>query len=255
MFLLYLDDSGSVSDKAQNFFVLGGFCISEHSVQWLSRQMDELAKQIWPENPKGVEFHAAEMFSGRKMPWTRFSKPDRINLIRSALNILKKANSETVLFACAIHKESFPAHDPYEKSFEDLCSRFSIYLSHFFHDKDKETQRGIIILDESSYEQKLQKHTLRFMAHGTQWGQLKDIIEVPMFVDSKASRGIQMADLVAYSVFRYYNADDMSYFRCIENRFHKDKGVFHGLAHKELKRNDCTCPACLSRNFNFHPPQ
>ena len=57
-------------------------------------------------------------------------------------------------FACAIHKASYPGADPLALAFEDLCSRFDLYLSRMHAEGDR--QRGLIILDESSHETTLQ---------------------------------------------------------------------------------------------------
>jgi len=80
-------------------------------------------------------------------------------------------------------------------------------------------------------------------------GALKNIADTPFFVDSRASRLVQIADHVAYAVFRRYNAGDARYFDIIGHRFDADDNVIHGLAHKHVERYACTCPACLSRRL------
>ena len=61
---------------------------------------------------------------------------------------------------------------------------------------------------------------------------------------------IQLADHVAYAVFRRYQAGDAQYFDRIGSKFDAEDGVVHGLAHKELGNAGCMCPACLSRRIN-----
>ncbi|HOT90229.1 MAG TPA: hypothetical protein PLJ78_01105 [Anaerolineae bacterium] len=117
MHLLYLDDSGSVLNRDEQYFVLGGVCVPETSVRWLSHKLDEIACEIDPQTPTQVEFHAATI----------------------------------------------------------------------------------------------------------------------------------LADHIAYAVFRRYNANDLTYFNCIEGRFYQDGGVMHGLAHRQTYNDRCTCPACLTR--------
>ena len=189
------------------------------------------------------------MFSGRKPPWNKYNKKsDRINLIQDTLNTLKNANNDTVAFACAVHKKSYPAHDPMKIAFEDICSRFDMYLNRIFHEvKPQYSHNGIIVFDKNAYENSLQKLLIEFRQEGTRWRDLRNIREVPFFVDSKASRLIQLADHVAYAVFRRYNAGDLTYFNCIEDRFDNHKGVIHGLSHKQQNNPNCTCPACISR--------
>jgi hypothetical protein len=72
--------------------------------------------------------------------------------------------------------------------------------------------------------------------------------DVPLFVDSRACRVIQLADHIAYSVFRYYEADDASYVKPILRKFFAEPGgKIHGLMHKQTYDLGCLCPACMSR--------
>jgi hypothetical protein len=108
-------------------------------------------------------------------------------------------------------------------------------------------QRGLLILDENSKETALQKLSIDFRTIGTKWGVIRSIADVPLFVDSKASRLIQMADHIAYAVYRRYNSGDTSYFDIIANKFQSSDGVLHGLAHKHKTGYTCMCVACFSR--------
>ena len=58
-------------------------------------------------------------------------------------------------------------------------------------------QRGLIIMDESKHELALQSLARQFRIGGARWGHFRNLAEVPLFVDSKASPLIQLADLVA----------------------------------------------------------
>ena len=131
-------------------------------------------------------------------------------------------------FACAVHKDSYPGKDSMEIAFEDLCSRFDKQLKRIHHIENN-PQRGIIILDKSSYETSLQKMAKEFRELGTRWGDLNNLVDVPLFVDSKASRLVQLAAHVAYAVFRRYNAGDTTYLDTILHRFDAEDRVLHGL--------------------------
>lgn len=58
--------------------------------------------------------------------------------------------------------------------------------------------------------------SLLFKHQGHALGRLRNFAEVPLFLDSKASRLIQMADLIAYWIFRHYKSKDDRGFRLIE---------------------------------------
>ncbi len=247
MHLLYLDDSGSIANRNEEYFVLGGVSVPEASIHWLSEQLEGIAARIDPVHSRQVEFHASEIFSGRQNPWNEFRvKEERAQIIKEVLLVLKNAYPGIVVFACAIHKEPFPKDDLMSKAFEDLSSRFNMYL-HRLSTAGK-YEKGIIILDKTTYENSLQELAKSFRIEGNRWGsRLKHIPEVPFFVDSKASRLTQLADHIAYAVFRRYNAGDLNYFNCIEDRFDRSEGIIHGLAHLQTNNPHCTCPACITR--------
>ncbi len=245
MYLLYLDDSGSPNNTSEEHFVLGGFCIHENGLYWLNTHLDELAEQIDPAHPQYIEFHASETFRGKTAPWDKMTKDQRRKVIKDVLSVASKESKTISVFACAVHKTSYPNVDPVKLAFEDLCQRFQFFLNRIYVESGKKnSQQGIIILDKSSYENSLQSLATHFRNNGTRWGNLNNIREVPLFVDSKASRGIQLADHIAYSVFRRYEAGDINYFNIIQGCFDSKDGKIHGLAHKQLALT-CTCPSCL----------
>jgi hypothetical protein len=245
MYVLYIDDSGSVKNTSEDYFVLGGVAVPEYRIRWLSYELDCLAEKVNPDNPRSVEFHASEIYNGAGV-WGKYaSRDDRRKMIKDVLLTLNGASPEIVIFSCAIHKKSYPALDAVKMAYEDISSRFDLMLQRISSDH---RHSGMIVFDNSSYEQSLQGLTSDFRKSGNKWGnQLRNICEVPMFIDSRSSRIIQLADHIAYAVFRRYNANDLNYFNCIESRFDQSDGVIHGLAHKQLVTKSCTCPACLTR--------
>lgn len=249
MHLLYRDDSGSAVNRTEQYLVLAGVSVFEAQVAWITQKLDELAQQIAPNEPLSVEFHASEIFSRRRPPWNGLSRDEARGVIKQVLRVLADAYGSARVFACAVHKASFPSRDPMELAFEELCSRFELYLRRLESNGDK--QRGLLILDRSSYETSLQSLARSFRSQGTRWGVIRKLADIPMFVDSSASRVVQLADHVAYAVFRRYEASDTSYFDIIDRKFDADEGRLHGLVHKQSINPECMCPACLSRRLSL----
>jgi hypothetical protein len=71
-------------------------------------------------------------------------------------------------------------------------------------------------------------------------------VDGPHFVKSHNTRCVQLADHVAYSVFRYFHAQDNNYLNVVLNRFQSDGKVVSGLIHLEAVKDECTCPVCLT---------
>jgi hypothetical protein len=172
--------------------------------------------------------------------------------IKEVLRTVASSHPSTRAFACAVHKASFPHSDPMELAFEELCNRFDRLLKRLHAAGD--TQRGLIILDESSYETSLQRLAREFRMLGTRWGVLKNLADTPLFVDSIASRVVQIADHIAYSVYRRYEAGDAQFFDIIASRFDEDNNRVHGLVHKQTNDPHCMCVACATRRLTQANP-
>lgn len=239
MHFLYLDDSGSAQNKADNHIILAGVSVFERQTHWLSGAMDRVAADVWPDD-SNIEFHAQEMFSGKRR-WRGVEKEVRTRAYGDALRILR-VNKHVRLFGAAINRRAVGIDDPMEFAFEALASRFDRMLGRMH--KDGDTQRGLIVLDKSSYETSLQALAIKFRTDGHRWGMLRNLAEVPLFVDSRATRMIQYADLVAYALRRYYEHGDARYFDIIRDKFDALGGVVTGLLHHIPAGEACACHAC-----------
>lgn len=230
MYLLYVDESGSTKDVKQQFFVLAGFCIFERQGFWISRELDKIAAQFNPADPTIVELHGSPMLMGRGM-WRHIPKDDRKQAIEDALKVFERSHPSNRIFASVVKKTAASPRDPVEFAFEQLSSRFDQYLMRLH--KGGDTHRGIVIFDKSTYETTIQSLATDFRTIGHRWGVIRNLAEVPLFLDSKASRLIQLADLIAYAIFRHYEHTDSTLFSIISNRFDAEGGIVHGLFVKQ----------------------
>jgi hypothetical protein len=230
MHLLYADESGSTSDPQQHYVVLAGFSLFERQGYWLANQLDQIAARFNAAEPGTVELHGNPMYVGKTI-WRGFPKQARFVAMQDALGLFAASHPSNRLFASVIRKAAVSPHDPVEVAFEQLASRFDQYLMRLH--KGGDTQRGLIIFDKSTYETTLQTLATDFRTLGHSWGVLRNLAEVPLFLDSKASRLIQLADLLAYALFRHYEKGDRSFSSIISNRFDVEGGVVHGLYLKQ----------------------
>jgi Protein of unknown function (DUF3800) len=227
--LLYVDESGSVADASQQYFVLAGVAIFERKTHWIEQNLNSIAAKFSPAAPHDVELHGSPMRSGRD-GWKAHPLNDRLGAIKDALKVGVSDNCPrgVRLFGAVIKKSSLVGVDPVMRAFEQITSRFDMFLSRL-HNKHKDTQRGIMVFDKSSTEQRIQTLAREFKYAGHTWGTTRNYAEVPLFLDSKASRLIQLADLVAYALFRYYEAGDNSFYDVIKDCFDSEGGTMHGL--------------------------
>jgi hypothetical protein len=226
MYLLYADESGSTGDSSQQFFVLAGFCVFERQCYWIGQELDKIAARFNPADPTSVELHGNPMYRGKGI-FRRFPKTDRYQALEDALKVFLRSHPSNRLFACVVKKTVVSPIDPVEFAFEQLASRFDHYLTRLH--KTGDTQRGVILFDKSTFETTLQALATDFRTIGHRWGIVRNFAEVPLFLDSKASRLIQLADLIAYAIFRYYESGDDRFFSVIRSRFDSEGGIVHGL--------------------------
>jgi cytochrome c551/c552 len=229
MHLFYIDESGSVADPSQQYFVLAGVAVFERSTHWVEQSLNKVALKFAPQDAQSIELHGSPMRSGRE-GWKAFPLPDRLNAIKEALKVgVADYNLKGVrLFGAVVKKSLIAGQDPVEHAFEQLSSRFDLYLKRIYA-KHNDAQRGIMIFDKSSTEQRIQTLAREFKYSGHAWGKTSNYAEVPVFLDSKASRLIQLADLVAYALFRHHEHQDSSFFDVIKDCFDREGSVQHGL--------------------------
>lgn len=227
MYLLYLDDAGSVSNGEHHFVALAGIALFERQVHFLAKHMDELAAEWHPADPQDLEFHASPMLTG-KGRWGRLGKrPERRQKMARALLVFDKLQGKRALFGAVVEKAAVSPNDALEYAFEQVISRFDRFLGRMH--RANNTQRGLLILDKSTLETRLQTLTRDFKLNGHRWGSLQNLVDVPLFVDSKASRAVQYADLVAHALWRAKERGDDEFMRLIETAFDAEGGVRHGL--------------------------
>ena len=152
--------------------------------------------------------------------WRRIPKQDRLDAIQNALRLID--GNQTRIFASVVDKRTISPEDPVRVTFQQLIARFDHYLKRR-HIHFGDTQRGLVIFDKSSKERPIQSLARDFKEVGHDGGVLRNMAEAPAFIDSQATRLIQLADLVAYAIFRKYERQDAQFSDLIDN-----KRPFHG---------------------------
>jgi hypothetical protein len=133
------------------------------------------------------------------------------------------------LFASVIRKGAIAGEDPAEVAFEQLCSRFDHFLARRYRENPDFAHRGLLLFDKSATERRVQTMARDFKYEGHTWGRTRNYAEVPVFLDSKASRLIQLADLVSYGIFRHFERGDDLLWNLMKNCFDAEGGITHGL--------------------------
>lgn len=251
MYILYLDESGTHGEAS--YFVLAGLAVFEREIHWFSQDLDELQSNYFPDHPEPIHFRAAQLRvrTGEKTkePWDQLTAEQRRELKNKIYGVIR--NRRGVLFACAVEKRfaQIRREDPYARAFEDLVSRFDLFMSRLNRaatSEGKEEQRGFIVLAESSYEKTLSLLARHIRERGTRWGLLHNVADIPLFASAQSTRLLQYADFCANAVYGRYHSKMTGDFDRIAPKLDQDGGVVHGLSHLTTD-SDCACIACLTR--------
>lgn len=129
-----------------------------------------------------------------------------------------------------------------EQAFEQVITRFEYYLQNYSQ-KNREKIYGLLIHDNN--ETVAKKHTelmKKFHESGTLWKNITNIIETPLFVNSKLTSMIQIADLCAYAIRRYLENKETILFDLIIKRVDTKKKKWVGIRH--FPCIGCNCKIC-----------
>ena len=172
---------------------------------------------------------------------------ERIKLITEIATVVGNWQ-EARLFAECIDKTFFDygraTQSVDEQAFEQIVSRFQQCLNLFSKQNDSSHKYyGIIIHDNNETVAKKHTELMRsFHNKGTLWTKIDNIIETPLFVDSKLTSMIQIADLCAYSLRRYLENNENYLFSHIFRRADRKDGKVVGVRH--FAKRSCKCTIC-----------
>jgi len=97
----------------------------------------------------------------------------------------------------------------HRKAWELLLERIELFLR-----EEHPKHQGVLITDDVSKERNrslAMKHAY-IQSEGTATGVwLSHIVEMPLFVRSELSNGVQLTDLVAYNIYRAFRYEDLDY--------------------------------------------
>lgn len=246
MFLLHFDESGPGAD---HLYVVGGIVAHEHDTWRLAMETEALARRL-PAGLAGAELHADHIRHGRK-DWRRLAPRQRDAVLTEVAHLMLSgptARRRRPRFMAAVSRGhtadgSGPFDPVYETFFtlgDDLARRGG-YRDRLLAVGDANGRLEHRLQNLVSSRQTPASNASRGNAQFWQ-----AYAEVPIFLDSHASRLVQLADFVANAVYRFYLHGDDWLFRLLLPGFGFAGDAPSGLRHLNAPAG-CGCPACGSR--------
>ena len=159
----------------------------------MNRSVDTVARRYLAPHLHGLELHVQEIKDGQRS-WGRIPRPVKNGLLSDIPRLIGTFGNHPGygLFAVARAPQAVPAANPFERTFEELLLRFTQMLIRLRN--DGEDHFGLVVADEARYERVLQPLVARWRSQGTRFARLGRLAEVPLFIDSRATRMTQAAD-------------------------------------------------------------
>ncbi len=226
MYILFVDESGSVPppDKVrQKHFVMGGVVIPTGIWHSVKKDLDAIKSKYEINGEIKWRFfsphNADESNTMRHLDWSTK------NLVRDeTMSIITKYKSLRIIASYSVVEEAYQKdyiedeHQLHWLCHKALVERFQYYLQDKSRDVGQ-TINGLVVCDhrERSQDMRLRSlHSDMVNQDSFNVSEYKNLIETVFFVPSELSIGLQLADLVAGSVFRKLEKNDDRFFTRIE---------------------------------------
>lgn len=145
------------------------------------------------------------------------------------------------LFAEAQRKSSLPnGAGDFDEAFEQVVTRFNTCL------KNVGGIHGLLVQDNNeTMADRLTRQMRRFHREGTTWARdIELVVETPLFVDSELTSMVQLADLCAYAIRRFFDKGEEGLLDRISPIFDRKLNRLVGIRHY-TRAEACECKICL----------
>jgi uncharacterized protein DUF3800 len=267
MYLLFVDESGT--HGGSHAFVLGGLAVHEQDAQPLQRAWNECVHRHLPmAQAEDYELHATELRNAKKpksgsrvvpSPWAFVERHERLAILESAYDVFRSftpsdARLPIALFGVVIDRRFHSEWTVFERerfAYEVMLNKFDVMLKRIRSHTSLDN-RGLVIHDRRVVaERDIQEWTREWQRAAGTIGQLRNLADVPLFADSRATRLVQAADLVSYALYRHYDPAPprVDYAEKIWEVFDSDGEALHGAVHftPSFVGGNCNCLPCAGR--------
>lgn len=159
--------------------------------------------------------------------YIHLTKAERISCVQELADLIGSW-ADARLFAEAQQKKSLAGGSgDFEEAFEQVVTRFNTCLRNIggIH--------GILVQDNNeTMADRLTKQMRKFHREGTTWAKnIEFVVETPMFVDSELTSMVQLADLCAYAIRRFFDHGEDNLLDRVSPVFDRNLNRLVGIRH------------------------
>ncbi len=228
MHLLFIDESGSLSpfDKcgSDDKFVLGGVIISEDTWFIVNAELKAIKKKYKVSGE--IKWRYFYSHKDKETPLSHLSDNEKESLRSDIYSVICRHKSNRIISVTADVKLCYSRDhinnedDLYWYAYKRITERFQYYLQDLSREAGAK-MNGIVVCDHRERRQDSRLQTLHYkMMHGEVYytSNFANILEGVFIVPSHFSTGIQLADMVAGAIYRWFAKDDERFFNQIAER-------------------------------------
>ncbi|MDE6370203.1 MAG: DUF3800 domain-containing protein [Duncaniella sp.] len=179
-------------------------------------------------------------------PYIHLTYDERLDFLREIADLVGNSRYVRIFAECIDkpHLATLPHHQPCdEQALEQIVSRFEHYMSNIAKARNSESLYGLLVHDNNqTVSEKHTKLMQKFHIKGTIWTKINHVVETPFFVDSQLNNMVQIADLCALALRRYFENNEEDLLNRIISRFDRTRGKIVGVRH--FSSPTCPCKIC-----------
>lgn len=176
-------------------------------------------------------------------PYVHLTLAERRDVLRKIATLVAGWPDATLFGECTdkrVFGGSMPSNPPFDEAFQQVVTRFHRELESLTG-----PAFGMLVQDRNdTVSDRLTALMRGYHRRGTQWRKnINLLVETPLFVDSRLTSMVQVADVVAYAVRRYLENNENELFDLLFPKFRTDGGRCVGVRHYRGTRK-CACRIC-----------
>ena len=254
MHLLFVDESGTPAKPGNyktRYFVFGGLIIPEERWQNIRGQLVGLKLQKKYRGEIKWRYFAPSN-NDEKNPMSDWNESERNEFRKSVFQIITKDKSLRIIAGVCDASLAYNIRDVteqediYFRTYKVVTERFQYFLQDITQASGRKTS-GIIVADHRNNRQdnrmREQHERLVRETQNQYTSAYNNFIESIFLSPSHMSIGIQLADMVAGAVWRFYEKNDSRWLDLIKSAFRTNKqGVIDGFGLARFPKQEWTGP-------------
>ncbi len=215
---MYVDESGSINLKHGKYYTISGIIIQEFIVQHIEKEIEKF--KLTHFGNSNVEIHTYDLWCGETI-FQDIHITQRKTIMGNLYESIRLF--PITIISVIIDKDRI---NRYYNNWNVLVAAWSFMVERFDMFLNCNNQKGMLIIDKNMKKPDKEIYDLIqcLRKNGTNYHQVQHIIEQPLFINSLESIGLQLADSIAYCVYKKFSGSNFEDFhdRCIWPKYRGD---------------------------------